>query len=246
MATNIRIPGTITDLKRGLGAIEGLLTAKRWERAAIVYAWTDPGSRGGDRRANSVSADARMTPTAFANLGIRGLGNWSQVNDYREAWESAAAEIGNDDMLAVQPGDAVEMPNLPWKEHFGEPTADVQARVAKSYIAANPEVVQQAVETFPAVAAAATKGLDNVAKKTATPATHTPHVPAPFDYDRSVMEGFNAITSALFSLNRDVWSPNANSEQCLRLLRLALNDWADGQPVSIHDEIDTFLKSLTH
>jgi hypothetical protein len=268
MATNIYIPGTVTDLKRGLGQIEGLLTAKRWEKAAIVYAWTQPGERGG---AQSNDGNPPLTLSAFVELGITGLRDRHQVRMYRKAWEDAATEVGNDDMLRIKPGDAVDMPNLVWKEFFGEPTVEVQERVARAAIVNNPEIVQQAVETFPAIATAAVKGLaaspvvarqgmdeageDAAAlvEDTAWQSKHKTSVkgtsqPArkPFDFDRSVMSGFDAITSALYSLSKGTWTPNANSEQCLRLLRLALNDWSDGQPITIHDEIEDFLKTVTH
>lgn len=68
---------------------------------------------------------------AFGRLGIRGLSE-PQVHAYRKAWESAAAKVGNDDMLKIEPGDGIESPDLSWKDHFGEPTTEVQERVAAS------------------------------------------------------------------------------------------------------------------
>ena len=164
---HISVPRDINDLTNALDGLGRLITAKRWERAAIVYAWTEPGERGGDKRSaaasTSVSENGLLTINGLASKGIRGLGSWQRVSEYRKAWESACDEVAktdaalSDGMRALQPGEAIDLPDLPWKDHFGESTPEVQARVARSYIQKHPEVVAEAVKSLPEAADAVAK-----------------------------------------------------------------------------------------
>ena len=160
MTAAIYIPASIEDAITALAGIGQLLTAKQWERAAIVYAFTEPGTGGPRTGGNTPQLSIRE----FADLGITGLRDKGQVREYRKAWESAAAEVGNEDMLRIEPGDAVDMPDLPWKEHFGEPTIEVQERVARTAIVKNPELVREAIAAHPVVARVATEQVVATAK----------------------------------------------------------------------------------
>ncbi len=102
MAT-IRLPDTITKAVAKLSGIDSLLTAKRWERAAIVYAFTVmPGSGGTPDRAKQRS---ELTFDEFAKLGIAGLKSKNTVQRYHELW----AAHGDPNL---QLGDEAELPTI--------------------------------------------------------------------------------------------------------------------------------------
>ena len=130
MTTSITIPATIEAAKQQLGGIGKLLTAKEWERAAIVYAFTTDEVTGRGNRGTSTALSAR----AFAELGITGLKSDRTVREYRKAWQEAMKDGAPD----VKPGDTFTMPNLPWPPGFIEQrrgshatTAEVEAGVRK-------------------------------------------------------------------------------------------------------------------
>lgn len=110
--TTIKIP-TAEQLNVALGGLDRLLTAKEWERAAIVYAFTTNEDKGGrpenlsDR--GQVSFPASIS--AFAGLGFAGLLKRQTVAMYRSRWQDAI-----DQGLAspVSPGDEIELPDVEW------------------------------------------------------------------------------------------------------------------------------------
>lgn len=137
---NIHIPASIAEAKSALNGIGKLLTAKQWERAAIVYAFTEPGSGQGVRKP-LVDSHQRLSIADFAALGVYGLRDRHGVASYRDAWQAA---IDDRQAVAVGPGDSVELPNMPWKEAFGEATTDVQERIFRSVVR-NPEQFRAAI-----------------------------------------------------------------------------------------------------
>lgn len=80
-------------------AVATLAVVERWQRAAIVWVYTDD-SRGG------------MTVEQFAGLGIKGLRTAPFVERYREAWQEAI-----DRGLATPLGFGDRIPTVPldWK-----------------------------------------------------------------------------------------------------------------------------------
>jgi hypothetical protein len=163
--TTINIPASIEDAKTGLTGLDRLLQAKQWERAAIVYAFTSNDGRG---RPTGNDGNPTFTMAAFAALGITGLKTREAVASYRKAWEDGGTSKD------IKPGDAVVLPDLKWKDHFGEPTKDVQARVAASTIAGgmddfivkNPAIAEQVarrvIATTPSVAVEAVRSVPAV------------------------------------------------------------------------------------
>ncbi len=103
----IDIPGTIDKAVNELTGIGGLLMAKEWERAAIVYAFTEPGV-GGPRTSREV---VRLGIKQFSELGIKGLATQDSVRKYRDNWQWA---IDNDHVGEVKPGDTTKLPNANW------------------------------------------------------------------------------------------------------------------------------------
>lgn len=102
----IKIP-TPDELGDRLGGIDRLLTAKTWERAAIVFAYTTNEGKGGRQN----PAPPKMTMREFARQGYAGLSSNKTVERYRAAWVTA---IDNRWTTAVWPGDVVELPDQPF------------------------------------------------------------------------------------------------------------------------------------
>jgi hypothetical protein len=92
----VAIPATIEDAVGALNGIDALLTAKGWERAAIVYAFTYDGR-------DSVEVKNRLSVGEFLKLKIAGLSSSRTVALYRSAW----AEHGDPN---IKPGDTVTLP----------------------------------------------------------------------------------------------------------------------------------------
>ena len=90
--TKIVIP-TEAELSDRLAGIERLMTAKGWERAAIVWAFTTDGRHGARTDLDSVGKPAEfpVSPTEFARLGFHGLRDRENVANYRKAWTDAIA-----------------------------------------------------------------------------------------------------------------------------------------------------------
>lgn len=138
----ILIPNTIAEARESLGGIGRLLTAKQWERAAIVYAFTKEVGRGGN---HGNDGNPALTIAEFAGHKIVGLSTREQVTAYRAAWQ-AAIDAGKAE--PVQPGDVIEPPAMDWKESFGSPsdqTPAVQERVTRQVLRDRPEAVADAI-----------------------------------------------------------------------------------------------------
>lgn len=67
------IPSTLDEVKEHLNGLGKLVTAKEWERAAIVWAWVHRPGSGAHNRLNATSSIQKLTTTQFAKLGIIGL-----------------------------------------------------------------------------------------------------------------------------------------------------------------------------
>ncbi|MBE7193389.1 MAG: hypothetical protein INR66_13015 [Gordonia polyisoprenivorans] len=109
------VPATLDDAVNSLAGIGKLLTAKRWERAAIVYAFTHDGTNQHDQ-VHDYSCSIRE----FARLGIAGLTTQDSVRRYRKAWAGA---IAAEWVREATPGGVVALPDVEW----GTPT-DRQCR----------------------------------------------------------------------------------------------------------------------
>lgn len=103
----ITIPATLEQVVTSLDGIGRLLTAKEWQRAAIVYAFTEPS----EQRGAHLKSEMKLGFVAFANLGIAGLQSDNTVRAYRKAWQWA---IDEGYTVAVKPGDEIELPTVEW------------------------------------------------------------------------------------------------------------------------------------
>ena len=189
-----------------------LLTAKQWERAAIVYAFTRPGGKG---IKSSDTVDLALLPHEFAALGIRGLTRPQTVAEYRNAWKAA---IDDGKASEVAPGDNVPLPTIAWKDVFGEPTRDVQGRVFRSVLA-DPEQFSEALRDQPE----STRHL--VDRVMHTPAVRVPvehrlaepietrevrlsAEPTKRDFATDLTYGVNLLVPVLRAIQRGEWAPS--------------------------------------
>lgn len=125
----IRIPSTLDGARERLAQIEGIVTAKGWERAAIVWAFA----------ANNIVGENthKISFREFAALGIAGLQGHQAVAKYHDAWQAA---IDNGKANSVRPGEQIEVPDLPWpypsryeQEHLtDENRAAIEAAVGEA------------------------------------------------------------------------------------------------------------------
>src|SRR5258708_17821329 len=114
----ITVPATIEAAGASLASLDGLVTAREWERAAIVHAFT--------REGRTVALSAFVRPTIsdticgfpqivslseFAGLRIVGLRDVHTVAAYRAAWQTA---VDQGKAIAATPGALVTMPDLPF------------------------------------------------------------------------------------------------------------------------------------
>jgi hypothetical protein len=110
----IRIPRSIGAAQKALTGLDGLITAREWERAAIVAAFTHDG-RGRKNTENRVSA------VEFARNDIAGLRDADTVNRYRRSWQ-AAVDAGL--VAEARPGQKVTLPDAPWADYYDSTDGD--------------------------------------------------------------------------------------------------------------------------
>jgi len=109
--TNITIPDTIDAAKESLAGLDGLITAKKWERAAVVWAFSEP-QQG---RRNFDGNPTKLSIADFAALQIQGLTTRETVGRYWKAWQDAI-DLGKAE--DVFPGNRVTLPDLAWGEVY--------------------------------------------------------------------------------------------------------------------------------
>lgn len=102
MDRTITLPSTVDEAVASLDGIGKLMTAKGWERAALVYCLTEP--QQGKR---STSTSIRRSYSEFAALGITGLKTIDTVRLYRQRWE----EYGDP---SIKLGDTIALPSDDW------------------------------------------------------------------------------------------------------------------------------------
>lgn len=106
----ITIPASIEDAVGQLEGVERLLTAKQWERAAILAAFVEPDSGHGGREQTAGSSHL-VSCRAFAALGITGLKSKDTVSEYVRRW------LEDSGRRRPRPGDHIDPVGLPeWKK----------------------------------------------------------------------------------------------------------------------------------
>jgi len=100
--SSFTVPKSIEEATARLGGLDKLITATKWERAAIVYAFTRDGQAEPNRY------DGKYTIKDFAALGISGLRSTETVRRYRESWKQGGGD------LQAAPGGRVRLPKGPF------------------------------------------------------------------------------------------------------------------------------------
>lgn len=245
--TQIQIPQTIEEARANLNGLGALLTAKQWERAAIVYAFTADDVKA-NQYARSTSTTG-MTPREFAKLGIVGLQSDASVRDYRKAWQSAM----EDGAAEAKPGEAVELPSLPWKDHFGESTREVQQRVARSYVL-DPEkltdllrdqTVREVMVQVIADDPQAVSEIMRLVRAAVGQAVREVATPRARDYDALIVQALDALMASLQAEKRGDWSPSPISAALLHFIARLLTERSEPaeSSTSLFDEIHAYLKT---
>lgn len=129
-----------------VGGVSALLTTRKWEKAAIVWAYV----HSSENQAHVKSDMKPYTPESFAALGIAGLRSKNTVQSYWAAWQNA---INNGNAQPVKPGDTINEPATPWPgtdtdSRSGTDERHVSKAVArervKAAIKADPSIVYEA------------------------------------------------------------------------------------------------------
>jgi hypothetical protein len=129
------IPKTIEGAASRLDRLGGIVTASEWERAAIVFAFTEPVGQG--KRTDLGNVPEVMSYGQFAGLNIHGLRDHKTVKVYHDAWASAVEKTKrkrNGRVYPVSPGDPFVAPDLEWP-----PTGHTTGSFEKQLAGKSPE-----------------------------------------------------------------------------------------------------------
>lgn len=157
--TEVRVPSSIETAVHKLTSVDSLVTAKEWERAAIVAAFVRKGGQGHKARTGF------MEVASFASLGIAGLRSPESVRRYRDAWLTTGR--------ASTPGAVVDLDGLgdfpPHAEVAPGDRADALREAAEAegagvrstqQVATHIPALRAAIKADDKVAAAASQALD--------------------------------------------------------------------------------------
>lgn len=209
-----RIPATIKDAVNQLNGLGDLLTAKEWERAAIVYAFTRDGT-GRDNAIRSETTTDGYTARQFADLGITGLKSDATVRIYRKAWQAA---IDADKAKPVSPGDEVSEPDMSWPPTDPR-TGNFQKRVATQYSNAgletqiagfvravedNPDFLEALAEAHPEVAELVAKAVGSKKLPTPDKAKEFTLISALGDIEDCMASAASSVTRAISVVERTI------------------------------------------
>lgn len=110
--TTIKIPSTIEEATDKLASLDGLITAREWERAGIVSAFVRKGHAG---RPAIGASSLQFTIREFCSRRVPGLSDRRAVSRYLDAW---AAAVADGHAVEVEPGTKVKVPDVPWADYF--------------------------------------------------------------------------------------------------------------------------------
>jgi hypothetical protein len=248
---SIRIPASIAEATTALNGIDALLTAKQWERAAIVYAFTQPNGGG----ARTVPDQRQLSLREFAEKRIPGLRSPSRVSAYRKTWEAA---IIDGRARPVGPGDVAELPELPWEEYFNDPApTEVVRQSAFRAVVNDPEQFRAALRDEPKIVEALAQRVVELpstrvvaAAKLAEPIRERETAPEPRpeprrDFGDDLIRGINLLIPVVRAVQRGEWQPNPAEAMLLHSLGLLLDQAAqpEGRPQDdLFSQIEKYLK----
>lgn len=117
--TAVLVPESLDAARDRLTRLDGLATASEWARAAIVATFVDESGSGQGGRTDLLLSSEKLTPNAFAALGIVGLKSDNTVRRYLRAWG---------DRPRPTPGQYVDLPD----DEFKVPGEDRDPHVANN------------------------------------------------------------------------------------------------------------------
>lgn len=237
----ITIPASLDEAKASLNGIGALLTAKEWERAAIVWAFTRDG-RGQPNRSTAI-----LTMKEFAALRITGLSSENQVGLYRKAWQTA---IDDGHAQPVKPGDEIELPDRKWPPF--EPGEHVENRIFRSVV----NDAAQFTEVFRGDPHLATVLADRVVENTATRIAVEAKLsvrvesfgglrePQEPDYSKDFRVAVDRMLRCLDAMRAGRWEPDYLERTLAHFMASAWTEATGEEPTySVIDEIQAFLVS---
>lgn len=171
----VMIPATIEEAVSHLDGLAALLTATEWERAAIVFAFTEP-QQG--RRTSSRTTGSPDSIEDFAARGIKGLKSDRTVRDHRKAWEAALA----DGLVEpTSPCGVYDLPTAEWSAYYPPGGTDYKKKSDEdravfdaaateedvavgsvARVAASPRAVAAAIKADPKVLAEAQRAINQI------------------------------------------------------------------------------------
>jgi hypothetical protein len=214
-----------------LGGLSALLTAKSWERAAIVYAFTEPDS---GQRTDLAGFPARSTLSAFAGRGIVGLTDRDTVAWVRQAWEDA---IADGQAVAVNPGDEATLPDRDFPKH---PRTRSTFDGFRAQIRNRPDALRELVRDEPEIATmVAAQIMDTPSVRTAVEAKlaepitarevyYEPRSETKRDFNDDLIRATNLLMPALRARQRGDWQPSPVATMLLHSLGTLLGQDAPG------------------
>lgn len=151
MAEKFTVPSKFT-IPSTIEGVMGLLTARKWEKAAIVYAYTKPPKEGRPETGGKPPVTTVGTiqfPCSysdFASLGIAGLRDRHAVALYRERWSEAMKKRK---AKAVKPGETISVPDLPWPPTDHDKRSGTNRHVSDKMVVdrlrEKPELISEAI-----------------------------------------------------------------------------------------------------
>jgi hypothetical protein len=134
----IILPASKQGATERLGELGPLMTALGWERAALVFALTQPGRSG--RRSQQSGINPRLSFSRFAALKVHGLTTHHSVARYWRSWQRAVdAGIAKEVTL----GDEVDLPDVDFDLYFTPDRSDADEVVTEA-ILTDPRAVANA------------------------------------------------------------------------------------------------------
>lgn len=250
---NIRIPESIEAATAALEGVGALLTAKEWERAAIVYAFTRDGGSGSRTDLPTYRRNALgLTTGEFAALGITGLKSDTTVRDYRKAWQTV---IDDGQAVAVAPGDTIEMPDRGFppnpKQHSSTPP-EVISGIRKLLLDDPDKAIRDIVKGEPEVISALARGvrehpaLQSLVAPRMVPSVREvePTFTRDHDYSQDLRYAVNGLLRVLSAMRDGKWEPDEMETTLLTFLRQAfaeITNEPETTTYNVIDEIEAFL-----
>ena len=107
MSETVNIPATLDGAAGSIAVLDRVIGAKRWEKAAIIYAFTHNDGRG-----RPVKENVQKCTFGIAEFSSKTGLHRDTVTKYRRIWE----EYGD---TSIKPGDTITLPDAEWPKQEG-------------------------------------------------------------------------------------------------------------------------------